>query len=80
MKNDTNPPAEAPAALQAFTDCPQWGSGGRFIYDPVTKTRTRLDEEPAAADAAIATDAVPGAAAAVSVETAAQSKKERARA
>ncbi|MDQ2822964.1 MAG: hypothetical protein M3Y65_21725 [Pseudomonadota bacterium] len=46
MNKDNNEPA-APDALQAFTNCPEWGVGGQFIYDPATKQRTRVDDTPA---------------------------------
>lgn len=48
MNNENNGPAAAPDALQAFISCPEWGTGGQFVYDPVTKTRTRVGAAPAA--------------------------------
>jgi hypothetical protein len=37
---------------QDYTKCPFWGVGGRYIADPVTAVRTRI--EPAHAPAAVA--------------------------
>lgn len=48
--------AAAPNALQDFTDCPQWGQGGQFMYDPETQKRTRIvpvEEQPAATEGAV---------------------------
>lgn len=39
-------PDPAPAAPD-FTQCPDWGKGGRYIYDPATGTRTPVMDEPA---------------------------------
>ncbi len=72
MNNENNAPAAAPAALQAFTSCPEWGIGGQFVYDPATGQRTRVDAVPA--PGAEATGSVPAD------QPAAQVKKERARA
>lgn len=41
MINENQEPG-AEAALD-FTNCPHWGAGGRYIYDPATKTRTRVE-------------------------------------
>lgn len=30
-----------------FTNCPYWGQGGRYIGDPVTGLRVRVDDAPA---------------------------------
>jgi hypothetical protein len=68
VNKENNAPA-APNALQDFTSCPEWGSGGRFVYDPATKIRTRVEEAPAVPDESQA----PG-------ETAPAPKKERNRA
>jgi hypothetical protein len=35
-----------PNAPQDFTNCPDWGKGGQFVYDTATKTRTRVDSQP----------------------------------
>lgn len=35
----------APAAALDFTQCPNWGQGGSFVYDPVTRQRTRAVTE-----------------------------------
>jgi hypothetical protein len=45
----TDVQAAVPNALQDFTNCPEWGKGGQFAYDPITKTRTRIDTDPAPA-------------------------------
>lgn len=66
MNIENNAPAAAPNALQDFTSCPEWGIGGQFTYDPVTKLRTRTDAAPVPAGATN-TDAP----AAVTVESAA---------
>ena len=29
-----------------FTSCPDWGKGGRYLYDPATGKRTRIEEAP----------------------------------
>ena len=41
--DNDNVQAEAPHALLDFINCPDWGKGGSYIYDPVTKTRTRVE-------------------------------------
>lgn len=51
--DNNNVQAAAPHALQDFTSCPDWGKGGQFIYDPATKTRTRVEPEAAAPEAAV---------------------------
>lgn len=61
---NTEVAAAAPSALQDFTSCPEWGKGGQFVYDPATKTRTRVDPQPDDAQATATT----------------QSRKERSRA
>jgi len=50
----------APQALQDFTSCPDWGKGGEFVFDPVTKTRTRVgpDGQPVTNPAGDSTAAV----------------------
>lgn len=47
MSNENITPAAVPNALQDFTKCPEWGSGGQFIYDPATGQRTRVGDVPA---------------------------------
>lgn len=32
------------AAVQDFTQCPFWGQGGQFVFDPATGLRTRVGE------------------------------------
>ena len=34
--------ADPVSAPRHFKDCPHWGKGGSFTYDPVTKQRTRV--------------------------------------
>lgn len=41
-KNEAN---AVPNVPQVFTQCADWGKGGRFVYDPVTQTRTRVPDE-----------------------------------
>lgn len=33
-----------PSEKQDFTQCPDWGKGGKFIFDPTTNQRTRVDD------------------------------------
>lgn len=77
--DNDNVQAAAPHALQDFINCPDWGKGGSFIYDPVTKTRTRVEPEvPAAEDQAPAAPAQLEAA--PTADTPTTIKKERTRA
>lgn len=77
MKTDNDQvQAAAQPVLQDFTSCPDWGKGGRFIYDPATKTRTRVDEQPAEADAQTAEASV---AQGEALDTPTTVKKERTR-
>ncbi|MBC7859194.1 MAG: hypothetical protein H7Z39_10545 [Burkholderiaceae bacterium] len=46
---------KAPRAKQDFTQCPDWGQGGKFIFDPATGQRTRVGES-----AVPAAEAAPG--------------------
>jgi hypothetical protein len=59
--DNANVQAAAPNALQDFTSCPDWGMGGQFTYDPVTKTRTRIVAEPASVDAPAVAEAAAAA-------------------
>lgn len=81
MSTDTtNVQAAAPNALQDFTNCPEWGRGGQFIYDPATQTRTRIDATLAAAEPAVATATAEASAPAVTDAAPAPVKKGAARA
>jgi len=74
---NTEVAAAAPNAPQDFTNCPEWGKGGQFVYDPVTRTRTRVDSQPAdIADTANGSAALDGAQATATTQT----RKERSRA
>jgi hypothetical protein len=71
--------ADAPHALLDFINCPDWGKGGNYIYDPMTKTRTRVEpEEPATEVQAPAAPAQLEAA--TTADTPTTVKKERTRA
>lgn len=35
----------APDYTDAYTSCPEWGTGGRFVIDPATGNRVRVIEE-----------------------------------
>lgn len=51
MSNEeTTVQAAAPHALQDFINCPDWGKGGQFVYDPATGKRTRIEPEAAATE------------------------------
>lgn len=43
MSNETE--NGAPEGMPTFLNCPDWGKGGRYVYDPVTNTRTRVDDD-----------------------------------
>jgi hypothetical protein len=75
MNSETN---AVPNGPQDFTQCPDWGKGGSYVYDPVTQTRTRVPDEDNAQS-----EAIPEAAPAPAEDVAAEStpvKKEKARA
>lgn len=41
-------PKPAAPEVPDFTQCPDWGKGGRYLYDPATGSRTPVvDEVPA---------------------------------
>ncbi|MDD5176754.1 MAG: hypothetical protein PHQ05_10070 [Sterolibacterium sp.] len=50
MNDQNKAPGLQPGAAPNFTDCPFWGQGGQYIYDPVTKTRTKVSPTVAPAD------------------------------
>lgn len=52
-------PAPTPAAPD-FTQCPDWGKGGRYIYDPVTGVRTPVVDDAEIADSTATTTAKKG--------------------
>lgn len=31
-----------PNGMPTFEQCPEWGNGGQYIFDPITQTRTRV--------------------------------------
>jgi hypothetical protein len=49
--DNDNVQAEAPHALLDFINCPDWGKGGSYIYDPATKIRIRVESEDPATEA-----------------------------
>lgn len=60
MSNATKTVPVAPAAAQDFTQCPDWGQGGQFVFDQATGQRTRVGgpvAEPADAPAQADDDA-----------------------
>ena len=42
MSNQTETENGVPEGMPTFENCPDWGKGGQFIYDPITQTRTRV--------------------------------------
>lgn len=40
MSNDND--NNVPEGMPTFEQCPDWGKGGQYIYDPETNTRTRV--------------------------------------
>ncbi|OON62284.1 hypothetical protein B0920_02055 [Massilia sp. KIM] len=78
-KTEVNEPA--PIAVQDLIHCPDWGKGGEYVYDPATKTRTRV-EAPAGDDATLAATVEPASEAAPATVEASETttRKERTRA
>lgn len=64
MSSETSSESGSALAPPTFTSCPEWGKGGRFVYDPVTNTRSRVDDAPPAetAEGTLEPDALGGSA------------------